>query len=52
MPHRLPCAALLALDLPSAALAQPAAADARALCSDYRDVQRQLAAGYGEAPVP
>ena len=52
MPHRAPCAALLALGLlPSAALAQPAGADPRPPCADYREVQRQLAAGYGEAPV-
>ena len=52
MPYPAPYAALLALGLmPSAALAQPAATDQRPPCADYREVQRQLAAGYGEAPV-
>jgi hypothetical protein len=46
----MPCAALLAcILLPSAALAGQA--EPRPPCSDYREVARQLAAGYGEAPV-
>jgi hypothetical protein len=52
MPHRAPYAALLALGLlPSTALAQPNGGDPRPPCADYREVQRQLAASYGEAPV-
>ena len=52
MPHHVLYAALLALGpLPSAAHAQPAATDPHPLCPEYREVRRQLAAGYGEAPV-
>jgi hypothetical protein len=51
MSRPVPCAALLAcILLPSAALARPAA-DQRLPCADYREVRRQLAAGYGEAPL-
>src|SRR3954453_15762186 len=52
MPHRALYAALLAFGmLPSAAHARPAATAPHPLCAAYREVQRQLAAGYGEAPV-
>jgi hypothetical protein len=52
MPHHALYAALLAFGLlPSAAHAQPAATGPHPLCAAYREVQRQLAAGYGEAPV-
>ena len=52
MPHHALYAALLAFGLlPSAAHAQPVPTDPHPLCAAYREVQRQLAAGYSEAPV-